>query len=184
MSKLKIIAVRDKLSKMRMTKDPTHSQLMELWEMRSEIRSALTRAAMLHTHRMIREKNSKASEPKDLTKVLDCVAFWWQVPAQKIGAAGRFGVVTEPRHAYCLLAYLSGGHKLRDICAFVGRGNHTTAINSLKRCLCLAQTEPIYMDRLIQCIDALGIGLTREEVQKAGSYLELSEIVIRRKKPL
>lgn len=97
--------------------------------------------------------------------ILRVVAEVFEVPEEEIEGRSRLKRITVARHAYCLLCTsLDPMATLTSIGETIGR-DHSTVINSIKKCNDMRETDYLYASQFQRCIEKIADS-TDEELKR------------------
>ena len=87
--------------------------------------------------------------------ILSVVADRWSVDPLDVIGHSRKDKHNFPRHAFCYLSWYLLGCTFNEIGEFLNGRDHTTALHGKRTAIDLMQTNPVFLDNISFCIEAL-----------------------------
>lgn len=116
--------------------------------------------------------NKHTSARADLNGILDCCSMVFDVTRDDILGQCRKQEYALARHAFVKLARDKTSESFTSIADFLGKRNHATAVNGMRRAEALIETYKLFRDQYNMCESLLKKAETIKEVYV---MLELSE---------
>lgn len=116
--------------------------------------------------------NRHTSAKADLNGILDCCSMVFNVTRDDILGQCRKQEYALARHAFVKLARERTQESFTSIADFLGKRNHATAVNGMKRAEALIETYKIFRDQYNMCESLL---TKAETIEGAYKLMELSD---------
>lgn len=121
--------------------------------------------------------NQHTSARADLNGILECCSLVFNVTRDDILGSCRKQEYAMARHAFVKLARERTQESFTSIADFLGKRNHATAVNSLRRAEDLIETYKRFRDQHAMCESLLNKAETIKEMYKMQQLSERLDLV-------